>query len=56
VAVDSKDAVVELTRMYLQRVTEVVAHTTLEAIDNSEGTPLKHSSKYQTGQKLNQKM
>ncbi|NRD75589.1 hypothetical protein HQQ94_20675 [Shewanella sp. VB17] len=38
VAVDSMDAVVELTRTYLQRATEISAHTPLEAINKSQGT------------------
>jgi hypothetical protein len=42
--------------MCLRRLAEVAAHTTLEAIDNSEGTAFKHTSKYHTNQKLNQKM
>ncbi|WP_394388666.1 hypothetical protein [Shewanella woodyi] len=36
-AVDSMDAVVELTWKYSQRVTEVAAQTSLEAIDKTKG-------------------
>ncbi|WP_267864800.1 hypothetical protein [Shewanella woodyi] len=30
--------------------------STLQAIDNNEGTTFKHNTKYQTSQKLNKKM
>jgi hypothetical protein len=46
----------EATGIYWCRVTEVVAHTLLEAINNHEDTTFKYTTKYQTSRKLYKKM
>ena len=50
------DAAVKLIGIYSQRLAEVSAHTSLEAIGNHEGTTLSNQTQYPLSQKLSQKM
>ena len=55
VTVRDMDVTAETIGIYSCRVTEVSAHTSLEAIDNNEGMFFNRTTQHKIRQKLNQK-